>query len=122
VPVGDPVLAPPAQPRQALDEALGIPDLDVVGVQPGLHPFPDQPAGHRVGVATDMDGAARIHPYPDALAGVEAPPRQRPQQGQLLGEPCLPAPIPLHEQLLQERLIRRPADKVPAAAQHQGLV
>jgi hypothetical protein len=122
VPVGDPLLAPATQTRQALDQALGVPDLDVVGVQTGLDPFPDQPAGHRVGIAADVDGAATIHPHRDALAGVEALPRQRPQQGQILGEPRLPTSIPMREQLPQERLIRRPAGEVPAAAQHQGLV
>jgi len=122
VPVGDPVLAPATQARQVLDQVLGVPDLDVVGEKPRLHPFPDQPAGHRVGVAADVDGAATIHPHREALAGVEALPRQRPQQGQLLDQPRLPAPIALHEQLLQERLVSRPADEVPAAAQHQRLV
>jgi len=122
VAVGDPVLAPAAQPRQALDQALGVPDFDVVGVQPGLHPLPDQPAGHRVGVAADVDGAPGIHPHPDAPAGVEALPRQRPQQGQFLDQPRLPASIPLGEQLPQKRLVRRPAGEVPAAAQQEGLV
>jgi hypothetical protein len=122
VPVGDPVLAPAAQPRQPLDQALGVPDLDVVGEKPGLHPLPDQPAGHRVGVTDDVDGAATVHPHPDALVGVEALPRQRPQQGQLLDQSRLPALVPLREQLPQERLVRRPAGEVPAAAQHQRLV
>ena len=72
VPVGDPVLAPATQPRQALDQALGVPDLDVVGEEAGLDPLPDQPAGHRVGVADDVDGATTVHPHGDALAGVEA--------------------------------------------------
>jgi hypothetical protein len=122
VPVDDPLLAPATQTRQALDQALGVPDLDVVGVQAGLDPFPDQPAGHRVGVAADVNGAARIHAHAEALAGVEALPRQRPQQGQLLDQPRLPAPIPLGEQLLQEHFVRSPAGKIPAATQHQGLV
>jgi hypothetical protein len=122
VPVSDPVLAPATQARQVLDQLLGVPDLDVVGVQPGLHPFPDQPAGHRVGVATDVDGAATIHPHREALAGVEALPRQRPQQGQFLDQPRLSAAVALREQLPQERLVRRPAGEVTAAAQHQGLV
>jgi hypothetical protein len=122
VPVGDPVLAPAAQARQALEQALGVPDLDVVGEKPGLHPLPDQPAGHRVGVAADVDGAATVHPHPDALVGVETPPRQRPQQGQLLDQSRPPALVPLGEQLPQERLVRRPAGEVPAAAEHQGLV
>jgi hypothetical protein len=122
VPVGDPVLPPATQARQALDLVLGVPDLDVVGVQARLHPFPDQPAGHRVRVAGDVDGAATIHPHPDALAGVEPLPRQGPQQGQLLDQPRLAAAVPLGEQLPQERLVRRPADEVTAAAQHQRLV
>jgi hypothetical protein len=99
VTVGDAVLAPASQSRQALDQVLGVPDLDVVGMQAGLHPFPDQPAGHRVGVADDMDGAATIHPHPDALAGVEALPRQRSQQGQFLDQPRLAAAVTLREQL-----------------------
>jgi hypothetical protein len=116
--VGDPVLAPAAQPRQALDEALGVPDLDVVGEEPRLDPLPDQPAGHRVGVAADVDGAAAIHTHLQALAGVQALAGQRPQQGQLLDQPRLPATIALGEQLPQERLVRRTAGEVPAAAQH----
>jgi len=58
VPVVDAVLAPAAQTRTAFDEALRVPDLEVVGMQTDFHPFADQPAGHRVGVATDVDGAA----------------------------------------------------------------
>jgi hypothetical protein len=122
VPVRDAVLAPAAQPRQALHEVLGIPDLDLVGVQPRFHPLADQPAGHRVGIAADMDGAAGIDPHLEPLAGVEALPGQRPQQRQFLDEPRLPALIPLREQLPQEQLVRGPAAKVTAAAQHQGLV
>ena len=122
VPVGDAVLAPPPQTRQVLDQALGVPDLDVVGEQAGLDPFPDQPAGHRVGVAADVDGAAAIHTHLHTLAGVQTLGGQRPQQGQFLDQPRLPAAIALLEQLPQERLIRRPADEVPAAPQHQRLV
>lgn len=39
VPVVDAVVAPATQARQTLDLPLGIPDLDVVGVQAGLDPF-----------------------------------------------------------------------------------
>jgi hypothetical protein len=78
VPVVDAVLAPAAQTRTALDEALPVPDLDVVGVHAGLHPFADQPAGDRVGVTADVDGAARIHAHLQALPGVDASHRQRP--------------------------------------------
>ena len=116
------MLAPAPQPRQPLDQALGVPHLDVVGVQTRLHPFADQPAGHRVGVAADMDRAAAVHPHADALGGVEALPRERPQQAQLLDQSRPPALVPLGDQLPQERLVRRPADEVPAAAQHQRLI
>jgi hypothetical protein len=75
VPVVDAVVAPATQARQALDLPLGIPDLDVVGVQARLDPFADQPARHRVGVAGDVEGAARIHSHVDALTCVDTLPR-----------------------------------------------
>jgi hypothetical protein len=122
VPVVDAVFAPATQPRTALDEALAVPDLDGVGVQACLHPFADQAARHRVGVAADVEGAPRIHSHLDALASVDPLGRQRPQHGQLLSQPCLPTLIALGEQLPQERFVGRPAGKVAAATQHQGLV
>jgi len=81
VPVGDAVLAPATQPGTALDEALAVPDLDVVGVQSSLHPFADQATRHRVGIAADMDGATAIDTHRDAFASVQALDRHRPQQG-----------------------------------------
>jgi hypothetical protein len=102
MPVLDAMLAPATQPRQPLDAALRVPDLDVVSVEPRLDPFADQPAGHRVGVAGDVDGAAGSHSHLHALTCVQALARQRPQQGQLFRQPRLPAPIPLGKQLPQE--------------------
>ena len=64
VPVLDAVLTAATQPRQVLDPPLGVPHLDVVGVQAGLHPLADQPAGHRVRVAAQVDGAAPVHTHP----------------------------------------------------------
>jgi hypothetical protein len=116
VPVVDAVLAPATQPGTAFDEALAVPDLEVVGVQANLDPFADQAARHRVGVAANVEGAPRIHSHFEALACVDPLGRQRPQHGQLLRQPCLPALIALGEQLLQERFISRPAGKVAAAA------
>lgn len=116
------MLASATQPRQTLDQALGVPDLEVVRVQTDLDLFPDQPAGHRVGVAADVDRAATIHPRRETLAGIQALLRQRPQQGQLFEQPRLPTLIALPEQLLQEPLVAGPARKVAAAPQHQGLV
>ncbi len=122
VPVVDAVFAPTAQTGTALDEALGVPDLDMVGVQACFHPFADQPAGDRIGVAADVDGAARINSHFDALGCVDALGRQGPQQRHLLNESCLPALVPLSKQLPQEPFVGRAAGKVAAAAQHQGLV
>lgn len=122
VPVVDAVLTAAAQAGQSLDSLLGIPNLDVVGVQAGLDPFADQPARHRVGVIADVDGAARIHTHLQAPGGVDPLGRQRPQHGQLLRQPCLSALIPLGKQLPQERCVGRPAGKVAAATQQQRLV
>jgi hypothetical protein len=66
VPIDDAVLAPTPQPWQPFQQPPGVPHLDVLGVQPGLDPFPDQPAGHRIDVVADMDGAARIDANPQA--------------------------------------------------------
>jgi hypothetical protein len=122
VPVVDAVVAPTTQPGQTLDLSLGIPDFDVVGVQAGLDPFADQPAGHRVGVTGDVDGAARTHFYIDTLTCVNTLFRQRSQQEQLLGQSLLPSRVQLGEQLPQEGFVVRALGKVPTAAQHQGLV
>jgi hypothetical protein len=66
VPIDDAVLAPTPQSRQSFQQPPGVPHLDVLGIQPGLDPFADQSAGHRIDVVADMDGAARINPHPQA--------------------------------------------------------
>jgi hypothetical protein len=122
VPVVDPVVPPTPQARQALDLSLGIPNFDVVGVQAGLDPFADQPAGDRVGVAGDVNGAARTHSYINTLTCVNTSFRQRSQHGQLLGQTLLTTRVQLGEHLPQEHFVVRALGKVAAAAQHQGLV
>jgi hypothetical protein len=77
VTVLDPVLATPTQTRQRFHQTLGVPHLDPLGVQPRLHLLADQPAGHRVGVAADVDRAARVHAHPPALARLQPTRRQR---------------------------------------------
>ena len=57
-----------------------------------------------------------------ALACLQPTGRQRPQQRQLLRQPCTPTRVALREQLPQERLVRFPAGEVAAATQHQRLV
>jgi hypothetical protein len=46
VPVMHRVLVPADQSRQRVGEHVRVPDLDAVGVEPGFHPFPNQPAMH----------------------------------------------------------------------------
>jgi hypothetical protein len=93
------MLAPTPQPRQPFHQTLGVPNLDVVGMAAGLDPFADQTAGHRVGVALHVDGAAAVHTHPYALAGLQSLRRQGPQHRQLLGQPRRPTLVALPEQL-----------------------
>lgn len=122
VAVRDAVLAPSPQPGQILHPLLGVEDLDPLGVQAGLDPLTDQPAGHRVDVALHPDGTARLHPHLQPLARLQTMPRQRPQQGTFLGQAGGSAGVLLAEQLPQERRVAVAAGEVPAAPQHQGLV
>jgi hypothetical protein len=122
VPVVDAVLVAPPQPGQPFHLPLGVPDLDALGVQPGLDPLADRPAGHRVDVALHAHGAARLHPRPQPLARLQATRRQRPQQGQFLGQSGLPPGVEAGEQLAQEDGVGVTAGEVAAAAQHQRLV
>jgi hypothetical protein len=121
VPVGDPVLATTPQTRQFFDAPLGVPHLDPLGVDPGLDPFADEPAGHRVGVALDVAGAAAIHPHLLPLARLQTPSRQRSQQRHLLSQPLPPVGVALLEQVPQERLVGGPTVEVAAAPQQQRL-
>ena len=120
--VVDPVLAPPPQPGQLLHPPLGVPQLDPLGVQAGLQPLADQPAGHRVDVALDPHGAAGLHPHPQPLERLQPALRQRPQQGHLLGQAGPAARVELGEELLHEAGVGVAAGEVPAAPQQEGLV
>jgi hypothetical protein len=97
VPVLDPVLAPAAQPRQPLHQALAVPHLQVIRVQARFYPLPDEPARHRVDVLTHVDGAAAIDPHAQPLTRLQPPRRQRPQHRHLLGQTFAPARIALGE-------------------------
>jgi hypothetical protein len=68
-----------------------------------------------------VDGAPRIDPHPPPPARLQPPRRQRPQQGQLLGQPRLPAGVELAEQPAQEGQVVAVAGEVAAAAEHQRL-
>jgi len=69
------LLVPASQTRQALDQLLGVPDLQVLDIQPGLDLLADQPARHRVAVPLDMDQAALVHATTPPLTGFQPPRR-----------------------------------------------
>jgi hypothetical protein len=122
VAIVDLMLVPAAQPRQHLDPLLRVPDLQVLDEQPHLDGLADQPAGYRVAVPPDVDQAALIDLYPQPLARLQPPCRQRPQHRQLLGQPRPPAGVELLQNLPQELRVRLPVGEIAAAAQHQRLV
>jgi len=97
MPVADAMLTPATQPRHRLHRLLRVPHLQTLDVQAHLDQLADQPAIHRVGVATHVDGAARVHPHAQSLARLQPPRRQRTQQRHLLGQALLPPPIALAE-------------------------
>jgi hypothetical protein len=122
VPVLDAMLAAAAQTRQAFHLPLGVPNVEVVGVDANLDPFADQPTGHRIRVAADVDRAAALHTHRHTLTGIEPLCRQRPQQGQLFFQPLHAPLIALREQFAHELLVVAAAGKIAATTQQQGLV
>jgi hypothetical protein len=122
VAVLDPVPATPPQPGQLLHPLLAVPDFDSLGVQSGLDPLADQPAGHRVDVPLHSHDTAALYPYLQPFARLQAMSRQRSQQGPLLSQAGNSARVLLGEQLLQENSVAIAAGEVPAAPQHQSLV
>lgn len=121
VPVIHLLLVPAAQTRQAFDQLLRVPHLDLLGGQPGLDHLADQPAWHRVTVPLDVDQAALVHPATQLLERLQPPRRQQSQPLALVREP-LPTPrVELAQQPTQELLILHAADEVPTATQQQGL-
>jgi hypothetical protein len=102
VPVLDPVLAFPAQTRHRLDALLGIPYLQMLGINPHLDLLSDQPAVHRIDVVVDPDGAARPHPDPRPLATLQAPGRQTPKHPFFLSKSTPTPRIELGKKLAQK--------------------
>lgn len=122
VPVLHRVLVPAHQPRQRVGELIRVPQLDAVGEQTGLDRLTDQPAVNRVGVAVDVDQAARIDPAPQAQATVDARRRQRTQRGQLLIEALPATGVARCHEGLQELDVLRSAGEVATAAHQEGLI
>jgi hypothetical protein len=49
------------QARQRVHLLVGVPDLNAVGEQPGFNLVTNEPTVHRIGVALNVDQAARIN-------------------------------------------------------------
>jgi hypothetical protein len=116
------VLVPAAQTRQSLQPLLRAPHVQVLGIQPHLDHFADQPARHRVGVPLDVDRAAAVHATAELLERLQPQPRQRPQPRAFFLQTLHTPRIELTEQLPQEGQVVVSAGEVPAAPQHQRLV
>jgi len=62
VAVLDPMPAPAPEPGKGVDLPGPVPDVEGLGPDVDIHLLPDQSAGQRVDVATDVDRAARVDP------------------------------------------------------------
>jgi hypothetical protein len=122
VPVVDGVLVATDQPRPRLHVAVGVPDFDAIGEQPGFDPFADQPAVDRIGVAMDVDQATGVDATADLQATVDSLIGQFAEPGQFLGEAVPTAGVAGLHHVPQEGHVLGPAGEVAAAAQEQGLV
>jgi len=117
VPIVDRVLVAPHQPRQRIDVHSRVPDLHPVGMQPGFDFLADQAAVDRVGVAVNVDQAARVHAHRKPQATVLPLRRKRPQCRQLLGVPWMPGRVARGDHRLEESQVFLAAGEVPAATQ-----
>jgi hypothetical protein len=122
VPVVDGVLVTPDQPRQRVHVGSRVPDFHTVGMQAGFDFLADQTAMHRVGVAVNVDQAARVHAHRQPQATVQPLRRQRPEHSELLGVPLLSRRVARGHHLLEKAQVLVTTAEVPAATQMQRLV
>lgn len=122
VPIVDRVLLAPHQPRQCIDMPSPVPEFHAVGMQPGFDFLADQPAVDRVGVAVNVDQAARVHAHRHPQTTILPLRRKRPEDGQFLGMPLLPGGVARGDYRLEKSQVFLATGEVPAATQKQGLV
>ena len=116
------MLPPATKPRQGVDLAGAVPDLQGLGHDMNLQPLTDQSAGQRIRVAADMDRAPRIDPRLEPAGHLQPARRQRRQHGHFLEKTLLSVAIASGHELLEKRLIVASTGEIAAPAQHQGLV
>lgn len=122
VAVLDAMLPSAAQPRQAVDLAGAVPDVEMVDPDVNVDLFADQTAGQRVDVAADVDRAAGIDLRLDPPRHLDAPRRQGCQRGLIEGEAVAAVRVASGHDLPEERLVFASVGEIAAAAEHQGLV
>jgi hypothetical protein len=118
----DAMLAPASESRQGVDLPGPVPDVEGLGPDVDIHLFADQPAGQRVGVAADVDRAARIDPRLEPSGHLQPSGRQGRQDGHLFMETLLSVCVAPGHEPLEERLIVASIGEITAASEHQGLV
>jgi hypothetical protein len=122
VAVFDAMPAPAPESRQGVQLPGPVPDVEGLGTDVNIHLFADQSARQRVGVAADVDRAARVDPRLEPPGHLQPTRRQRRQHGQFLGETLLSMGIASGHERLEEGLIVASAGEIAAPAEHQGLV
>jgi len=122
VAVLDAMLAPAPEPGQGVQLPGPVPDVEGLGPDVDIDPLADQPAGQRVGVAADVDRAARIDPRLEPSGHLQPSGRQGRQDGHLFMETLLSVGVAPGHEPLEERLIVAPIGEIAAASGHQGLV
>jgi hypothetical protein len=122
VAVLDAMLAPTPESRQGVQFPGPVPDVEGLGPDVDIDLFADQSAGQRVGVAADVDRAARIDPRLEPSGHLQPSGRQGRQDGHLFMETLLSVGVAPGHEPPEERLIVASIGEITAASEHQGLV
>lgn len=122
MPIVDAVFVLALQARQHFLLAGSVPHLDGVGEHACLHPFADQPCGHRVDVPLDGDRTARLHPHALRTTRLQPPGGQWIQEIAFIDECLLSLDVAPRTQVAQERRIGFLAREVMTATQQQRLL
>jgi hypothetical protein len=115
------MLAPASEPRQGVQLPGPVPDVEGLGPDVDVDLLADQPAGQRIGVAADVDRAARIDPHLEPSRHLQPAGRKGRQDGHLFMETLLSVGVAPGHEPLEEHLIVASIGEIAAASEHQGL-